>query len=117
MEILDRVVVDGMFEGEEFIEEEGIIVGVRYDSVYADLLYLVAFDSWNNGHCGYDYGEEELLTQKYRRGSNCWWVRGDVIRTTTTTPNDANFPYRHIINKIKHMEQKRKDLGYKTYQL
>ena len=115
MNILDKVTVNGEYEGEKFIDEEGIIIA-KEERQYVDggYIYLIAFDNWFKGHNAHSAATSHL---SYIKNGNCWWVDSSVIVHKFYTINTSDLKYAHIVNKIKSMERKRQEAGYITYQL
>jgi hypothetical protein len=116
MNILDRVIVNGEYEGEKFIKEEGIIIATE-ERQYVDggYIYLIAFDNWFQGHSAHSAATQY---KEYIKKGNCWWVDGSVLTSKNDdSVNKDNNKYKHIVNKIKSMERKRQEAGYITYQL
>jgi hypothetical protein len=75
--ILDRVTVNGTYEGETFKEEEGIIIAIE-ERQYIDggYIYLIAFDNWFKGHNAHSAATSH---SSYIKHGNCWWVDGSVL--------------------------------------
>ena len=116
MNILDKVIVNGEYEGEKFIDEEGIIIA-KEERQYVDggYIYLIAFDNWFLGHNAHSAATPH---SSYIKNKNCWWVDGSILSNKyDNTVNNDNIKYINIVNKIKSMERKRQELGHKTYQL
>ena len=116
MNILDKVTVNGEYEGEKFIDEEGIIIA-KEERQYVDggYIYLIAFNNWFLGHNAHSTATPH---SSYIKRGNCWWVDGSILTSKyDNTVNRDNIKYIHIVNKIKSMERKRQEAGYTTYQL
>ena len=102
----DRVIINGIYDNKYFENEKGFILKVDDSNTP---LYLIDFNSWNDGHDGNEspYGV-----------SNRWWVTKEHITVYKLfSESNPNFKYAKIVSKIKAMEQKRQEKGYKTYQL
>jgi hypothetical protein len=71
------------------------------------------------GDNGFEYYIEfKFFTSDYTMAKDIFWIESEYIKLLTPAPSlkPADQKYSKIIRKMKQMEAKRKELGYKTYE-
>ena len=109
----DEVLVNGEWDGKTFNNHHGVVI-------YKEDEYsiCIAFYDWDHGHdaAWIDTGYVDPSIFKYKKQYNCWFVNASLL-TLIKKSDILDSKYNHVIYKIKTMEKRRAELGYKTYQL
>lgn len=120
MNLLDKVVVTGSYEGLSFQSSIGIVVAVNEETGRGAEV-CVCFEDLEDGHSGpykIDVGYPCLDRERIKSISNgydCWWIPKEMIEGVIDEKLTLNNPYWKVCNKISRMEAKRALLGYKSY--